>query len=445
MATELRDVINKGPMSNFQIVAVAICFILNMLDGFDVLVISFTAPSIAREWGVSNTDIGSLFSAGLFGMTFGSLLLSPVADILGRRLVILGSLVVVTVGMLLSSTAPDIGMLRIYRFVTGVGIGGILASMSVITAEYSSDKWRSAAIAIMSAGYGFGATLGGMISAILIAAYSWRAPYVFGALFSAAMIPIVAWRLPESLDFLVNRRPSRALEQLNVLMKRMGRELVDKLPEPTVLEAKINAGFNSLFSRDILRSTIFIWLAFFFLLSNIYFVLNWTPQLFVSAGGSNAQGINIGVWLNIGGIGGGLLFAFLTTRYPLRLLTCSFLFIGAVTISLIGTFIDQISMAMVSAVFTGFFMTGAVGGFYSITPALYPPTIRSTGMGWAIGIGRGGSMFAPWLVGALLDKGWQTPNLYYLFAGMLILSVLSLLALRLSDSLKNPMTGVQKA
>ena len=443
MATELRDVINKGPMTNFQIVAVAICFVLNMLDGFDVLVIAFTAPSIAREWGVTNTDIGALFSAGLLGMTLGSLALSLVADIIGRRLVILGCLLLVTAGMALSSVAPDISMLRIYRFITGIGIGGILASMSVITAEYSSDKRRSAAIAIMSSGYGVGATVGGMISAILIGMYNWRAPYVFGAIFSAAMFPIVAWRLPESLDFLINRRPANALVKLNILMKLMGRELVEKLPEPTALEAKINAGFNSLFSGDVLRSTILIWLAFFFLLCNVYFVQNWTPELFVSAGGSNAEGINIGVWLNVGGIGGGLLFAYLTTRFPLRILTCSFLFVGAVTISLIGAFIDQISIAMISAVFTGIFMTGVIGGFYSITPALYPPAVRSTGMGWAIGIGRGGSMFAPWLVGMLLDSGWATPNLYYLFAGMLLLSIVSLMALPLSDSLKSPMARPQ--
>ena len=211
-------------MSRFQVLAVALCVTLNMLDGFDVLVMAFTASEVAREWGLSGARLGVLLSAGLFGMAGGSLFVAPWADRFGRRAIILLCLGVITAGHAgcraarrAPRSSPSL------RVLTGIGVGGILASLNVITSEYSSRRWRNTAISLQVTGYPIGATIGGTIAAFLITRYGWRSAFVFGAVASAVMIPVVIRSLPESLDFLLARHPPDALRRLNDLLRRMGR------------------------------------------------------------------------------------------------------------------------------------------------------------------------------------------------------------------------------
>jgi len=181
-ARALRAAIDDGPMSRFQVLAVCLCVALNMLDGYDVLVMAFTASEVAREWSLSGYALGVLLSAGLVGMAIGSLLVAPWADRYGRRAVILACLGVITFGMLLSALARQPAQLKALRVLTGVGIGGILASLNVITSEYSSRRWRSAAIGVQVTGYPIGATLGGTVAALLITSFGWRSAFLFGAI-----------------------------------------------------------------------------------------------------------------------------------------------------------------------------------------------------------------------------------------------------------------------
>src|SRR5262245_37424890 len=176
---------------------------------------AFTAPEVAREWSLSGARLGVLLSAGLFGMAAGSLFVAPWADRFGRRTLILLCLAVITTGMLLSAFTRAPEQLAALRVVTGVGIGGILASLNVITAEYSSARWRSTAISLQVTGYPIGATIGGTIAAALITHHGWRSAFLFGAVCSALMIPVVVRGVTESLDFLLARRPPDALARLN--------------------------------------------------------------------------------------------------------------------------------------------------------------------------------------------------------------------------------------
>src|SRR5262249_26350171 len=238
MHAEIRKLIDEGPMTPFQVGAVAICVVLNMLDGFDVLVMAFTAPAVSGEWHLQGAETGVLLSAGLFGMAAGSLFLAPWADRFGRRAIILLSLITITLGMFLSAAAQGRWQLAALRVLTGIGIGGILAGITVITGEYASNKWRSNAISIQVIGYPVGATIGGSIAPVLIPRYGWRSAFLFGALASLIMIPVVLARLPESLDFLLAKRPANALERLNDLLRRMNHEKVPTLPEPGRVEQR---------------------------------------------------------------------------------------------------------------------------------------------------------------------------------------------------------------
>jgi benzoate transport len=421
---DIRDTIDRGEMSRFQLLAVALCVTLNMLDGFDVLVMSFTASEVAGEWRLKGAELGVLLSAGLFGMAGGSLFVAPWADRIGRRAAILLCLGLITAGMLASAFAQGPTQLVVLRVVTGIGIGGILASLNVITSEYSPLRWRSTAISLQVTGYPVGATIGGTIAAFLITRYGWRSAFLFGAVASGVMFPAVVRSLPESLDFLLSRRPPDALRRLNDLLRRMGREELSQLPPPRAEAHADRNPVSRLFSPGAARSTLLVWASFFLVMFSFYFITSWTPKLLVAAGLSTGQGITGGVLLNLGGIVGGTLFGYLSSRAELTRLSCLYLVLTAACTLLFGLLASGLTAALVIALAIGVFLFGSMVGLYAVTPALYPAGIRTTGMGWAIGIGRIGAILAPLTAGMLVDRGWSTAELYYGFAAPLVLAVL---------------------
>lgn len=438
MTTNLRRTFDQGPMSRFQWSAIAICVTLVMLDGFDVLVMAFTAASISAEWKLTGAQLGVLFSAGLLGMAAGSLFLAPLADRFGRQSIILLCLTVVALGMGASALAQDSIQMAATRAFTGVGIGGMLASVGVITSEYASNKWRSTAVALQATGYPIGATIGGSIAAVLLELYGWRSVFVFGALATASMIPLVIWRLPESVDFLASKRPRGALRKLNVLMQRMQRPQLAELPPRDAEALRSSNSISGLFAGGLGRSTLLLWLAFFLLMFSFYFALSWTPKLLVSAGLSARQGITGGVLLNIGGIIGGSVFGLLASKLDLGRLTGANLAITALVMALFGAVTGHLSASFSVAFLIGMFIFASMAGLYAFAPAIYPAAVRTTGMGWAIGVGRIGAIVAPLTAGALLDDGWQPPQLYYAFALPLLAATVSVLALRRGAAPRQP-------
>jgi benzoate transport len=429
-SADIRQAIDEGAMSRFQVLAVALCVTLNMLDGFDVLVMAFTAPEVAKEWSLSGAGLGMLLSAGLFGMAGGSLFVAPWADRFGRRAITLLCLSTITLGMLASAFTRAPAQLAALRVITGIGIGGILASLNVITSEYSSRRWRSTAISLQVTGYPIGATIGGAIATLLIPSYGWRSAFLFGAIASGIMIPVVIRSLPESLDFLLARRPPDALQRLNDLLRRLGRPELSRLPDPVAEEHADRDPVRRLFAGRAAASTLLVWSAFFLVMFSFYFVTSWTPKLLVAAGLSMRQGITGGVLLNLGGIAGGSLFGYLTTRLPLKRLACTYLALTAACMVLFGLFATALIPALLVALAIGVFLFGSMVGLYAVTPLLYPAAIRTTGMGWAIGIGRIGAILAPVIAGLLVDSGWATAHLYYAFAVPLVVAMLSVRALK---------------
>jgi benzoate transport len=426
----LREAIDRGEMSRFQIVAVALCVVLNMLDGFDVQVMSFTASEVAEEWRLTGVPLGRVLSAGLVGMAVGSLFVAPWADRFGRRATILACLGVITAGMAASAFAPDPTALIVLRVVTGIGVGGILASLNVITSEYSSRRWRNTAISLQVTGYPVGATIGGSIAAFLISHYGWRSAFLFGAVASALMFPAVIRHLPESLDFLVARRPPGALDRLNDLLRRMGRPALPELPPP-IAEGDVRRNpVSRLFAAGAAGPTLLVWGSFFLVMFGFYFIMSWTPKLLVAAGLTTTQGITGGVLLNLGGIAGGSLFGYLTTRVELTRLARAYLCATAVCTALFGLLASGLTPALLIALAIGVFLFGSMTGLYAVTPALYPAEIRTTGMGWAIGIGRIGAILAPVVAGFLVDARWSNAALYYAFAVPFAVAVVLVYGLR---------------
>jgi benzoate transport len=407
----LRETIDDAPMTRFQWSVVVVCVLLNMIDGFDVLVMAFTAGSVGAEWGLTGAQTGLLLSAGLVGLALGSLLVAPWADRIGRRPVILGCLVVSGVAMLASSVSRDAVQLGLLRVVTGVGIGGILAGSNVIASEYASRRWRGFAVSLNSTGYALGATLGGVVAAVLIGGAGWRAVFVFGGVVTLLAVPLVFLRLPESLDFLITRRPAQP-----------------GLPDVAGAPDGVGAGFRELLSPRLRRTTLVLWVAFFGVMAGFYFVTSWTPTLLVEAGLTPGQGIAGGTLLNVGGIFGAALLGLLAARFALRDVLIAYLLVTAALLAGFLTATSSLALAFALGGAIGLFVNGCVAGLYALTPGIYDAGVRTTGVGTALGIGRAGAILAPALAGVLLDGG-ATPQALYLAVGAIFVVVAAVLVL----------------
>jgi benzoate transport len=441
VSASLRQSIDEAPMTRFQWGAVAVCVLLNMLDGFDVLVMAFTGPSVSEEWDLSGSQLGLLLSAGLVGMAAGSMLVAPWADRFGRRPIVLGCLVVASAAMLLSSVSQSALQLGTLRVITGLGIGGILATSNVIAAEYASRRWRGLAVSLNSTGYALGATLGGLLAAVLIGNAGWRSVFLVGGIATGLAVPLVAWRLPESLDFLLVRRPARALERVNALAAKLGRPPLDSLPEPESAPQGVGAGYKELLSPRLRRNTLVLWVVFFGIMAGFYFVTSWTPTLLVEAGLSATSGIAGGTLLNVGGMFGAALVGLLAARFALRSVLVSFLVITAALLAVFIAATAWLALALALGVVVGLFVNGCVAGLYAITPSVYDPAIRTTGVGTGLAIGRVGAILAPSIAGTLLDVG-VTPEQLYIGAGVLfVVTATVLLLLRVPARVAEPATA----
>ena len=417
MSQDLQRTLAQAPLTPYTLTAIAVCVGLNMIDGFDVLAMSFAASGVKADWHLLDRQLGALLSAGLVGMGLGSLSLGPCADRWGRRPIILLSLLLATLGMLGSATARGYLDLLVLRVLTGVGIGGTIASVAVIVCEYTPDRWRGAALAVYATGYSIGATIGGALAAYAIPHYGWRSAFAIGGTLSLLLLPLGWRRLPESLDFLLTRRPPTALQRINALLHAMRRPAIPALPGAQTVASKTERGsIRRQLALLMTTSTFLVWVAFFCTMAGFYFIVSWTPRLLNAAGLSASQGMAGGVLLNLGGIAGCGLFAFAAVRADVRRLLFGALVASAVLIAGFGLAVTRLNVALWTALLLGMVANAAMAGLYAVGPPLYPTAVRATGMGWAIGIGRLGAILAPLASGALLDHGWAPAQLYFLFS-----------------------------
>ena len=424
MNTDPRQALREGNMTAFQIVVVVICVALNMVDGFDVLAMSFTAPLVAQEWGVDPATLGVLLAAGLVGMGLGAVLISPMADVLGRRTVLILSAAIMSVGMLVSAATSNVTELWLCRFVTGLGIGGVLATGNTLLAEYAPTRWRDFVISTMVIGYPTGAIIGGSIFAYLVSEYGWRSAFIFGGMASTVLLPFLLIYLPESLDFILSRRRPNALAQVNSVLRRLGKPPLTALPAIPHEETETKAVVGVLEPRY-LRITLLMVLSYFMLMFSFYFVLSWTPKNLVDLGFTVQQGIFALLMINVGGIFGGLACGYFTRRLNARSVT-SYLLVG-LFFAIVGYGMVQSGFVpmMTLAFLVGFFLMSAMAGLYIIVPKVYPPNVRNTGTGLAIGIGRVGAMVGPALAGYLIAVGWERVAYYSVLALPVLISALA--------------------
>lgn len=400
-ADDPRSIMADSPMRLRQIVAVTVCFLLNALDGFDVLAVTFAAPGIAKDWAVGPGAIGIIVSTGLVGMVIGSLTLGQLADRIGRRRQILLCLGIMTIGMFASAFATGVVSLGLLRVLTGLGLGAMLAAINAMSAEFANRRRRDLAVSIMAAGYPVGGIIGGWGAAHLLRTHGWEAIFLFGGVATLAMVPLVLAFLPESIGWLATRGGPNALARINAILRRLGQPQAAQL----IALEEPKASMRSLFADRYRVVTIALIVMYGLHMMTFYYALGWAPSLVVVLGFDPSRATIVSVFMNSGGAIGGLVLGLLSPRLGLRPLVIFGLAGAAVAVAAFGAVPPELVLLQGAAFVLGFLSNGSVVGLYALIANVYPTTLRATGTGAVIGFGRFGAAFGPFAAGQLLAAG----------------------------------------
>jgi MFS family permease len=372
----------------------------------------------------------------LIGMAVGSVVLGGVADRIGRRPTVLGCLVLMTVGMLMATHASGVYDLSAWRVLTGLGIGGVLAAVNAITAEFANARRRDACVSFMSIGYPLGAVFGGVIVSQLLKTHDWRSVFYFGSAFTATLLPLVWFLVPESVHWLTRKQPANALSRINHAMKRMGFAAIDSLPPQVVNGPK--GTIWDIFAPALVATTVILTIAYFFHVTTFYFILKWVPSIIGSMGFPASSAAGVLTWANVGGAAGGALFGVLTQKLPLKPLTIGTMVLATVGVIIFGhtpANLDRLSLLCAGA---GFFGNAGIVGMYAIFARAFPTHVRAFGTGWAIGVGRGGAALAPWVAGILFKNGHPVPDVAFVMAMGSLVAAFALLFLKMRPDETTP-------
>lgn len=403
-AVEITAAIERARFGRYQLLVTVLCALVAMLDGFDTQAIAYVAPVIAEQWHASVAGFGPIFGAGLAGLTVGAFVLSPAADRFGRRGVILLSMLMFALFSLATARVGTMHGLLVYRFLTGLGLGGAMPNIIALTAEYAPARLRATLVTVMFCGFPFGSTVGGLISAPLIHGWGWPAVFVAGGVAPLVLLVVLALLLPESLRYLVARGASAA--RVHGVLSR-----IDPGAEPAasyVLNEPAESGppVARLFQEGRARTTLLLWVAFFMNLLVMYFLVNWLPSLLRAGGLPIRVAILSTAVLNLGGVAGAILLGRMIDRLNPHLVLGSAYAASAGFIVLVALGASDLRVLMPALFCAGFGVVGAQIGMNALAAGVYPTAVRSTGVGWALGVGRIGSIIGPVAGGMLLAAGW---------------------------------------
>ncbi len=414
------QIIDDGQVSGQQLLVIGLCMFFNMLDGFDITAMAVVAGAVGSELALTADKLGWIFSFALAGMMAGAMFLAPVSDLIGRRRMIIFSVTLVGISILLTAQATTLLEFIILRFVSGVGAGAMLASQATLAAEYSPEKYRSLSVALVTSGYPLGAMFTSVVANVVMPDFGWRGMFWAGGIATLAM-GVVAWLLiPESLKFLIERRPVGALEKANRVLTKLDKPTLERLPDVAVEAPPRERGFLktmlTLLEPAHRRVTLTLWTTFFLCFAALYFLMSWIPKLMVDAGYGEQAGRDAFFLFNFGGVLGIYFMGALSTRLKLTNIICLLLVTAAVGMIVFALVPAQKSLLMALIFAIGLTQQGGFTGLYAAAAKAYPTEVRSTGIGWSIGLGRSGAVIGPAVAGYLIYFGFGMSANFIFFA-----------------------------
>ena len=411
-------------MTQVQYFSIAICFLMSVLDGMDVLVVSYCAPAIAEDLNLGPKTLGFVFSAGLIGMAIGAIFLAPFADRFGRKKLILASAFIMGLSVLLTAYSENISQLILMRLVSGLGIGCMLATTATLTSENVLNNSKDFWVSLVISGYPVGAVVSGYVAAAIIPSYGWESMFVLAGLTTLLTIPLIFFFLSESPQFYLKKQPKDALAKANKILIKMNFKPLDSLPK-IGLKANNKPLVSQLFSEKYQTSTLQLWAALFFAFGCLYFLISWIPKLATDAGLSIELAIYAGTIFNVGAFFGIVLQGYFSSKIGLKKTISFFLLLTFLLMASFKLFVGTDILLLVYFLL-GFSLQGGFVGLYAVAARLNPTEFKTTGVGWAIGMGRVGGILAPLIGGFLISIGLSLSANFFIFSiPALIASVLT--------------------
>jgi AAHS family 4-hydroxybenzoate transporter-like MFS transporter len=413
---DLQQFIDQQPLSRFQLLVVSLCGAVLFLDGFDAQSMGFVAPALIRDLHIARAALGPVFSSGLLGIMIGALFFGPMADRFGRKPVLVFCTALFGLCSLLTATAGSLESLLAFRLITGFGLGGAMPNAVALTSEYMPKKFRATAVMVMFSGFAIGAAVGGFVAAALIERFGWQSVFVTGGVLPCLLAVLLLAMLPESIRFLAIRKSDD--DRVARTLARLAPDIAPLPGRIVVVEEHGSKGFQvpRLFQEGRARGTLLLWIIFFMSLLDLYFLNNWLPTVMHDAGIAVERAIILTAFFQLGGTVGSLSLGRLIDRFlSFRVLAWAYLAASA-SVFLIGASGKSVALLACTISAAGFAIIGGQSGANALAAEFYPTAIRSTGVGWALGIGRIGSIAGPLLGGSLLSFQQDTRHIFWVAA-----------------------------
>jgi AAHS family 4-hydroxybenzoate transporter-like MFS transporter len=426
---DIRRFIDDRPVSRYQLLVAVMCGLIVFVDGFDAQAMGYVAPALTAAMKISRNVLASVISSGLVGMMIGALVSGPLADRIGRKPLLIGCSLIFGVGSLLTATAQSVESLMAWRAITGLGMGGAMPNAIALTSEYMPQRRRAGAVTMMICGFSLGAAVGGFVAASIIPVFGWPSVFVVGGIMPIAIALASFVLLPESIRFLLVRggNESRARAYLSRMApaEAVAAPLSpgsDEHPSTrrgagpsTGLGAGTTGAFivAELFTNGRAMATILIWVIYFMNLLNLYFLNSWLPTIISDAGIAQATAIRLTSLFQIGGIAGAIVLERVLDRtFSFWILAACYAWAAAFVYA-IGHSGGSVAMLAVTIACAGVGIIGGQNASHALSSEFYPTRIRSTGVGWALGIGRIGSIVGPVLGGLLLTQNTPMRDVFW--------------------------------
>lgn len=404
--------IDQRPLSYLQLRVIALCVLVAIIDGFDAQAIAFVAPLAAKDINVPVSAFGPIFGAGTLGLTLGALCLPPLADRFGRKLITVLACVIFGILSLTTVHAATFGQFALIRFLTGVGVGAATPNVVALALEYAPKRMKALLVTVVTGGFPLGAVLGGSISAQMIPKWGWHSVFYLGGITPLVLAAILIIALPESIRFLVNseRKPHKIAMYLHSMAPDLRIPADSRFVIP---ESKLGGiPVRHLLADGRTQMTLLIWVAFFFNLLLLFFMYNWLPPMMQQSGLPIQRAIIATVVFNLGGFAGGIVLGRLMDRgNTYTVLAVAYAF-GAVCVAALGFLGFSIPLLMTVITAAGFCVVGGQTAANALAANSYPTAIRATGVGWALGIGRIGSIVGPVIGGIAMSAHLELRDIF---------------------------------
>lgn len=405
---DVQSLINSSPISRYQWRVVILCFLIVFLDGLDTAAMGFIAPALSQEWGIERASLGPVMSAALIGMVFGALGSGPLADRFGRKVVLVGAVLLFGAFSLASAYSNNVEQLLVLRFLTGLGLGAGMPNATTLLSEYTPERKKSLLVTSMFCGFNLGMAGGGFISAKLIPAFGWHALLLLGGVLPLLLgVVLILW-LPESARFLVVR--NRGSERIRRVLAPIAPALVAQAGSFSVPEQRTVKSRNVLaviFSSTYSTGTLLLWLTYFMGLVIVYLLTSWLPTLMRESGASMEQSAFIGALFQFGGVLSAVGVGWAMDRFNPHKVIGAFYLLAGVFAYAVGQSLGNITVLATLVLVAGMCVNGAQSAMPSLAARFYPTQGRATGVSWMLGIGRFGAILGAWMGATLLGLGWN--------------------------------------